>query len=76
MVDIEINHAWCKGCYICISVCPRDVLGIERERWISGFHPVIARAIERCTVCRNCELYCPDLAIEVVEAPNAGTQSP
>lgn len=67
MIKIEINEAWCKGCYLCVSVCPRDVLAIDAEHWTRSFHPVVIRQLDRCTACRNCELYCPDLAIEVTE---------
>jgi 2-oxoglutarate ferredoxin oxidoreductase subunit delta len=63
---IVINAVWCKGCYICVSVCPRDVLAIDQGAWTGSFHPVIVAQAERCTVCRNCELLCPDLAIEVL----------
>ena len=63
---IVINADWCKGCYICVSVCPRDVLAIDQGAWTGSFHPVIVAQAERCTVCRNCELLCPDLAIEVL----------
>jgi len=62
---IIINRDWCKGCGICVSVCPRDVLAIDQTAWTGGFHPVIVVRPERCTVCRICELLCPDLAIEV-----------
>jgi len=67
MTRIEINPAWCKGCALCVSFCPREVLGIDQSRWVGGVHPVYVRQLERCTVCRNCELLCPDLAIEVIE---------
>ena len=64
---IEINREWCKGCYLCVSACPREVLDIDRDRRTRGFFPVVVRQPERCNACRNCELLCPDLAIEVVE---------
>lgn len=64
---IIIHQAWCKGCYLCVSVCPRDVLDIDTAAWSGNHHPVIVRQIERCTACRNCELLCPDLAVEVKE---------
>ncbi len=66
-VRIEINRSWCKGCQICVSVCPREVLDIDRQQWTAGHHPITVCRIERCTACRNCELLCPDLAIEVIE---------
>jgi 2-oxoglutarate ferredoxin oxidoreductase subunit delta len=65
---ISINQNWCKGCYLCVSVCPRDVLEIDGARWIQSHHPVVVRRADRCTACRNCELLCPDLAIAVEDA--------
>jgi len=67
MSRIEINEDWCKGCYLCVSACPREVLAIDEARWVRGHHPIVVRAAELCTVCRMCELFCPDLAIEVAE---------
>jgi len=67
MSRIEINSDWCKGCYLCVNACPRAVLTIDEGRWVRGHHPVKVQAVERCTVCRMCELLCPDLAIEVHE---------
>lgn len=64
--SITINEAWCKGCYICVSVCPRDVLAIDQSAWTGSFHPVVVAHVERCSLCRNCEYLCPDLAIEVL----------
>ncbi|HHX42819.1 MAG TPA: 4Fe-4S dicluster domain-containing protein [Chloroflexi bacterium] len=65
-ITITINHEWCKGCYICVSVCPRDVLAIDESTWTGRFHPVIVAHAENCALCRHCELLCPDLAIEVL----------
>ena len=65
MPEIAINREWCKGCYICVSVCPHRVLEVDQEAFDHGFHPVVAARPEDCTVCRQCELLCPDLAISV-----------
>lgn len=65
MTYIEINHAWCKGCQICIEICPRDVLVLAAEVSDKGFRPVVVEKIENCTGCSMCELMCPDLAITV-----------
>ncbi|MBI2914759.1 MAG: ferredoxin family protein [Firmicutes bacterium] len=59
---VEINLDWCKSCGICIGICPVDVFQAdERGR------PVVA-AQDRCTLCRKCELLCPDFAIDVYDA--------
>jgi len=64
---IEVKHEWCKGCYICVEMCPRKVLEVDRSTFIRGFHPVRVAHPEKCTLCRLCELWCPDLAIAVFE---------
>ena len=45
---IEINEGWCKGCEICVDVCPRDVL--EMKDFVA-----IVKNIEMCTGCMLCE---------------------
>jgi NAD-dependent dihydropyrimidine dehydrogenase PreA subunit len=55
---IEINEGWCKGCEICVDVCPRDVL--EMKDFVA-----IVKNLEMCTGCMLCEQLCPDFAIVV-----------
>lgn len=60
-IRIDINEAWCKGCEICVEVCPREVLAMQ---------DFVARVVklEECTGCMLCEQLCPDFAI-VIHAP-------
>jgi len=66
IVEIEINEKWCKGCEICVDVCPHDVLVME-----NGIAKV--KDLESCTACNRCELQCPDFAIVVI-SPKQETQ--
>ncbi len=68
MPTITVNEDWCKGCHICVQVCPRHVLEVDQETYLRGFHPVRVAKPEDCTVCQQCELLCPDLAITVQNA--------
>jgi 2-oxoglutarate ferredoxin oxidoreductase subunit delta len=56
---LHINEEWCKGCGICVSFCPQQVLILNE----SGKAAVADAG--RCTVCLLCEMRCPDLAITV-----------
>jgi 2-oxoglutarate ferredoxin oxidoreductase subunit delta len=58
---IIIQEKWCKGCGICIEFCPGKVFSSQ-----PGQLPVVAR-LGDCTVCRLCEMRCPDYAVSVEE---------
>jgi 2-oxoglutarate ferredoxin oxidoreductase subunit delta len=55
---IEINTKWCKGCEICVELCPTNTLGMVNFK-------AAVKDLDKCTACMQCELRCPDFAIEV-----------
>ena len=55
-IIIEINEEWCKGCEICVDVCPQDVFIMQ------DFKARIQN-LDSCTGCLLCEVLCPDFAI-------------
>ena len=57
----------CKGCELCVSYCPRDVLEISAYFNAKGYHPPQVRAGQRCVACGLCEMLCPEFAIFVEE---------
>jgi 2-oxoglutarate ferredoxin oxidoreductase subunit delta len=59
----------CKGCGLCVSVCPKDVLELD-ERLVNplGHHPVRLTDAAACTSCALCARICPD-AVFTVFAP-------
>lgn len=64
-VTIHLNQKWCKGCYICLEVCPKKVFEKSPEVSEKGFQSVVVAHPELCTRCLQCEMLCPDLAINV-----------
>ncbi len=59
--DVSINRTWCKGCGLCINVCPKKVLSFNEQRKAQPEKP------EDCIGCRQCENICPDFAVTVKE---------
>lgn len=58
---VTVNTKYCKGCEICVQVCPKNVLAMNDRA------KAMVVAIGDCTGCLNCEIYCPDFAINVEE---------
>lgn len=62
-----VNEKRCKGCDICVSVCPAGVLSMRLDsKMILGKVAEVSFP-ESCIGCRECELHCPDFAIFVAE---------
>jgi len=62
---VTIKEDLCKGCAICVNVCPTGVLVIDDcKRSVFGLIAKV-EAPEYCIGCMLCELHCPDFAIFV-----------
>jgi 2-oxoglutarate ferredoxin oxidoreductase subunit delta len=64
---IIIDEMYCKGCGICVQYCPEKILEISDSVNRRGYYAPRVTDAARCTRCRNCDLYCPDFAIFIVE---------
>jgi len=62
-VILDENH--CKGCDICLELCPKGVFGVVNKIGSKGFKSRIVVNPEDCTACGRCELLCPEMAISV-----------
>ena len=58
---LAINEKLCKGCGICIEFCPKQVLKLTDKGKVYAFQS------ELCIKCGQCELRCPDFAIQVIK---------
>lgn len=67
MSRIVIDEGRCKGCLLCTTVCPEDILR-QSSRMNTLGYKVVESDPERlgsCTGCTACAQMCPDLAIVV-----------
>lgn len=65
MPKIELKQEWCKGCGLCIEICPKGVFNRADKISQRGFKEIIVRHPENCSGCLWCEMLCPDLVITV-----------
>jgi 2-oxoglutarate ferredoxin oxidoreductase subunit delta len=56
----------CKGCGLCVSVCPASILQLAEGRFnVKGYRPVEVADVEACTGCGMCAIICPDVVFTV-----------
>ncbi len=61
-IKIEVER--CKGCGLCVEVCPNKLIEISQNINKKGYLHAETRG-EGCTGCGLCALVCPDVVIEV-----------
>lgn len=62
----------CTGCGICDKVCPADVIHMEVINVPTGVPGMLEEKLlptikfrEHCITCFNCEIFCPELIVDV-----------
>ncbi|MBU4560913.1 ferredoxin family protein [bacterium] len=65
VAKIVIDKERCKGCKLCIPVCPKNLITMSQRLNSKGYHPAEQAKEGECTACGLCYLICPDVAIEI-----------
>ena len=71
MGKIKMNTQKCKGCFLCVSVCPKKAL-YDSGRINEKGYKIIAVDEEKCISCGICATVCPDAALELREEDSNG----
>ena len=52
MSRIEIDQDRCKGCGLCVHVCPRKIIVLQQDKLNArGFYPAGVTEMSRCIGC-------------------------
>ena len=64
--EVTFNEKECKGCELCVSVCPKKILKLDTSRVnVKGYFPSTIYNPDECIGCGNCAKMCPDSVITV-----------
>jgi 2-oxoglutarate ferredoxin oxidoreductase subunit delta len=67
----QIDKERCKGCGLCVAVCPKKVLELSSEVNTKGYFPAHRARPEDCIYCAICCVMCPDVAISIEETADS-----
>ena len=68
MPKVIFDEDKCKGCKLCINVCPKKIVVMAEDRINSkGFHPATVVKQSECIGCTFCATMCPDCVIKIVK---------
>jgi 2-oxoglutarate ferredoxin oxidoreductase subunit delta len=66
MAKVYIDEGKCKGCGLCVTVCPVNIVEIEKDKPNEkGLYPAHVIDMEKCIGCAFCATICPDTVIIV-----------
>lgn len=66
MAKVTFNEERCKGCGLCVTVCPKGIVALAKDKInAKGYHPAGVAEQDKCIGCASCALMCPDTVITV-----------
>ncbi len=66
MAKVTFNTERCKGCGLCIPVCPKQIIALDTSAFnAKGYHVAAVKEMDKCIGCASCARMCPDVVITV-----------
>lgn len=63
---VTFDYEKCKGCLLCVSFCPVNILSLDKNTINkSGYNVIQVSDMSKCIGCSQCALMCPDSVITV-----------
>ncbi len=57
---VKIDPKKCKGCGLCVEVCPKNVLEMSKKSNNQGYFSAQVVNEKNCVGCGNCYMICPE----------------
>lgn len=65
-IVFKVNEEYCKGCGLCVSVCPKKILELSLDKTNSkGYNAMRIIDEDKCIGCLCCARICPDVVMQI-----------
>jgi len=64
-VEVKVLEKYCKGCGLCVVMCPKDKIFLKAKVNKQGINAADVRDNSECKACMQCVLVCPEACIEI-----------
>ena len=64
-IHLTFRQDRCKGCGLCVTVCPKHILALDSGTNVKGYRPVTCTDEAACIGCASCAKMCPDSIITI-----------
>ena len=64
-IHLSFRRDRCKGCELCVNVCPKHILALDATANAKGYRPVCCTDESACIGCASCAKICPDSIITI-----------
>lgn len=68
---IDVDKERCKGCGVCVSICPTKVISLNVKVNSKGYNYCYMENPDACIGCAGCAVVCPDSVITVYKEKQA-----
>ena len=66
MAKVTFREDRCKGCGLCVEVCPKKIIELSKDRLNEkGYITAEVLEMDKCIGCAFCATMCPDCVITV-----------
>lgn len=66
-IRLYFDRERCKGCQLCISLCPKQILSLDSVTNAKGYRPACCTDEQACIGCASCARICPDSVITITK---------
>lgn len=68
MSTVEFYAEKCKGCELCVHVCPKKIIAIDNQKVNKkGYMTPKIDDMKSCIGCGSCFIMCPESCLKVVK---------